>query len=78
MKPKKNMNAYVAQRIYKNKEFEDYIKRMGDEFINEIKNYNTEICFKIIIIFIKKTVDVYSIIFKWLNNIYKFCEKYDG
>ena len=51
---------------------------MGDEFVNEIINYNTEICFKIIIIFIKKTVDVYSITLKWLNNIYKFCEKYDG
>ena len=75
---KKTMNAYLAQRIYQHEEFDDYIKRMGDEFVNEIKNYNTEICFIIIIIFIKKTVDVYSIIFKWLNNIYKFCEKYDG
>ena len=73
------MNAYLAQRIYQHEEFEDYIKRMGDEFVvNEIKNYNTEICFIIIIIFIKKTVDVYSITLKWLNNIYKFCEKYDG
>ena len=75
---KKTMNAYLAQRIYQHEEFEDYIKRMGDEFINEIKNYNTEICFIIIIIFIKKTVDVYSITLKWLNIIYKFCEKYDG
>ncbi len=75
---KKTMNAYLAQRIIQHEEFEDYIKGMGDEFVNEIINYNTEICFKIIIIFIKKTVDVYSIIFKWLNNIYKFCEKYDG
>ena len=58
------MNAYLAQRIIQHEEFEDYIKRMGDEFINEIKNYNTEICFKIIIIFIKKTVDVYSITLK--------------
>ena len=54
MKPKKNMNAYVAQRIYQHEEFEDYIKRMGDEFINEIKNYSSEICLTIIIIFIKK------------------------
>ena len=75
---KKTMNAYLAQRIIQHEEFEDYIKRMGDEFINEIKNYNTEICFIILIIFIKKTVDVYSITLKWLNNIYKFCEKYDG
>ena len=75
---KKTMNVYLAQRIYQHEEFEDYIKRMGDEFVNEIKNYNTEICFIIIIIFIKKTVDVYSITLKWLNNIYKFCEKYDG
>ena len=75
---KKTMNAYLAQRIYQHEEFEDYIKRMGDEFVNEIINYNTEICFIIIIIFIKKTVDVYSITLKWLNNIYKFCEKYDG
>ena len=51
MKSKKNMNAYVAQRIYKHEEFEDYIKGMGDEFVNEIKNYSSEICF---IIFIKK------------------------
>jgi hypothetical protein len=72
------MNDYLAQRIYQHEEFEDYIKRMRDEFVNEIKNYNTEICFIIIIIFIKKTVDVYSITLKWLNNIYKFCEKYDG
>ena len=78
MKPKKTMNTYLAQKIYHNEEFEDYIKAMGDEFLNEIKNYNTEICLKIIIIFIKKTVDVYSITLKWLNNIYKFCEKYDG
>ena len=69
------MNAYLAQRIYQHEEFEDYIKGMGDEFVNEIKNYSSEICF---IIFIKKTVDVYSITLKWLNNIYKFCEKYDG
>ncbi len=61
---KKTMNAYLAQRIYQHEEFEDYIKRMGDEFVNEIKNYNTEICLKIIIIFIKKTVDVYSITLK--------------
>ena len=72
------MNAYLAKKIYQYEEFEDYIKRMGDEFVNEIINYNTEICFIIIIIFIKKTVDVYSITLKWLNNIYKFCEKYDG
>ena len=69
---KKTMNAYLTQRIYQHEEFEDYIKRMGDEFVNEI------ISFKIIIIFIKKTVDVYSITLKWLNNIYKFYEKYDG
>ena len=72
------MNAYLDQRIYQHEEFEDYIKRMRDEFVNERINYSTEICFKIIIIFIKKTVDVYSITLKWLNNIYKFCEKYDG
>ena len=72
------MNAYLAQRIYQHEEFEDYIKGMGDEFVNEIKNYSSEICFIIIIIFIKKTVNVYSITLKWLNNIYKFCEKYDG
>ena len=75
---KKNMNDYLAQRIYQHEEFEDYIKRMRDEFVNERINYSTEICFTIIIIFIKKPVDVYSITLKWLNNIYKFCEKYDG
>ena len=48
---KKTMNAYLAQRIYQHEEFEDYIKGMGDEFVNEIKNYSSEICF---IIFIKK------------------------
>ena len=74
------MNAYLAQSIYQHEEFEDYIKGMGDEFVNEIKNYSSEICFIIIIIFIKKPFDVYSIILKSLNgnNIYKFCEKYDG
>ena len=79
MKPKKTMNAYLAQKIYHNEEFEDYIKAMGDEFLNEIKNYSTEICFKIIIIFIKKPVNVYSITSKCLigNNIHKFFEKYD-
>ena len=51
---KKTMNAYLAQRIYQHEEFEDYIKGMGDEFVNEIKNYSSEICLTIIIIFIKK------------------------
>ena len=48
------MNAYLAQSIYQHEEFEDYIKGMGDEFVNEIKNYSSEICLTIIIIFIKK------------------------
>ena len=41
---KKNMNAYLAQRIIQHEEFEDYIKRMGDEFANEMINYSSEIC----------------------------------
>ena len=35
----KKMNAYLTQRIYQHEEFEDYIKGIGDEFVNEIKNY---------------------------------------
>ncbi len=49
------MNAYLAQRIYQHEEFEDYIKGMGDEFVNEIKNYSSEICLTIYNNIYKKT-----------------------
>ena len=79
-KMKKTISTYLFKRKYDHEEFGDYINGMGDEFVREIRNYSTKICSKIIIIFLKKPVCVYSFTWKWLsgNNTNYFYEKYDG
>ena len=82
MKPKmkKILNSYLEQRKYEHEEFEDYSKGIQEEIKREICDYSKKICCNIIIIFLKKPTDGYSITWKWLsgNNTHKFIEKYDG
>ena len=82
MKPKmkKIINSYLDQRKYEHEEFEDYSKGIQEEIKREICDYSKKICCNIIIIFLKKPTDGYSITWKWLsgNNTHKFIEKYEG
>jgi len=80
LKMKKIFHNYLEGRKYEHKEFDFYVKGIGEEIRRETNKFSQKMCNNITTILMKKPSSGYNFTWNWLNgnNTHKISEKYDG